>query len=114
MNGLTAIGQSVECSNINGSEPMSFEITTDGRSERYRDLVSQAFIELVGDELQYGSWTVTLRAEPEFLRVVMTGPDETRDEWVFGLSGADGPSEVADQLRRQFRPSRRRPRKRRG
>jgi hypothetical protein len=88
---------------------MSFEITNDTPSERFRDLVSQALCEMVGHELQYGSWTVMLRAEQEVLYVVMTRPDDRRQEWVFDLSSARRPAEVADQLRRRFGPGEGRP-----
>ena len=85
---------------------VSFEITSDSCSERYRDLVSRAFVEILGDDLQYGPWTVRLRSEQKTLCVVMTGPDDTREEWAFdlGLSGTQGPAEMSARLRQRFRP----------
>ena len=85
---------------------MSFEITNDSRSERFRDLVARAFVEILGDDLQYGPWSVMLRSERKTLSVVMTGPDDTRQEWAFSLdhSSDQGPAEMAAQLRNRFRP----------
>jgi hypothetical protein len=88
---------------------VSFEITSDGYSERFRDLVSEALLEIVGHERQYGSWTVLLRSERDVLYVVMTGPNDTRQEWAFELSGAQRSADVADQLRRRLRTGNGRP-----
>ena len=82
---------------------MSFEITTDRRSECFRDLVAEALVEIVGDRLQYGCWTVVLRTEGDTLYVAMTSPDETRREWVFAISDADRPVALAAQLWRGLR-----------
>ena len=84
---------------------MSLEISNDSPSERFRDLVARAFVEILGEDLQYGPWTVILRSEPKTLCVVMTGPEDTREEWAFNLdhSRAQGPEEMTAQLRR-FRP----------
>jgi hypothetical protein len=84
---------------------MSLEITTDSRSERFRDVVAKAFVEILGRELQYGPWTVMLRSERQMLCVVMTGPDEAREEWAFSfdLSNGRGPAAIADELWQRFR-----------
>jgi hypothetical protein len=84
---------------------VSFEITTDHGSERFRNLVARAFAEVLGRELQYGPWSVNLRSEREVLRVVMTGPGETREEWAFSLdhSRGQGPAGTVAQLRQRFR-----------
>jgi hypothetical protein len=79
---------------------MSLEITNDARSERFRDLVARAFLEILGPELQYGPWTVILRSDRDTLRVVMTGPRHTHQEWAFDIAGVAGPAEMADQFRR--------------
>jgi len=94
---------------VHDQDPVSFEITSDGYSERFRDLVSEALLEIVGHERQYGSWTVMLRSELNVLYVVMTRPDDTRQEWAFDLSGAQRSADVADQLRRQLRTGNGRP-----
>jgi hypothetical protein len=77
---------------------MSFEIITDHRSECFRDLVAEAFVEIVGDELQYGCWTVALRTEREVLYIAMTRPDDTCREWAFAVSAVDRPADLAAQL----------------
>jgi hypothetical protein len=84
---------------------LSLEISNDSPSERFRDLVARAFVEILGDDLQYGPWTVILRSERKTLCVVMTGPEDTREEWAFNLdhSSVHGPEEMTAQLRR-FRP----------
>ena len=84
---------------------MSLEINNDSRSERFRDMVARTFVEILGHDLQYGPWTVILRSEPKTLCVVMTGPDDTREEWAFNLDHprAHGPAEMAAQLRQRFR-----------
>jgi hypothetical protein len=84
---------------------LSLEITNDSPSERFRDLVARAFVEILGPDLQYGPWTVVLRSERKTLCVVMTGPDDTREEWAFSLdhSRAQGPADMAAQLRQRFR-----------
>jgi hypothetical protein len=84
---------------------LSLEITNDSRSERFRDTVARAIVEILGHDLQYGPWTVILRSERKTLCVVMTGPDDTREEWAFNLehSRAHGPAEMAAQLRQRFR-----------
>jgi hypothetical protein len=89
-----------------GEQRLSLEITNDRRSERFRDLVSKAFVEILGHDLQYGPWTVMLRSERETLSVVITGPDDAREEWAFDLDrwGTRGPAEMAAQLRQRFRP----------
>ena len=86
---------------------MSFEITNDSRSERFRDLVARAFVEILGEDLQYGRWTVMMRSERKALCVVMTGPDDTREEWTFDLdlSSAQPPTEMTAQLRERFTTS---------
>ena len=83
---------------------VSFEIINDRRSERFRDLVARAFVEILGDDLQYGRWTVMLRSERQSLSVVMVGPDDRREEWAFNptLSSAEGSVEMAAQLRQRF------------
>lgn len=86
-----------------GESRVSFEITNDSRSERFRDLVARAFVEILGQDLQYGPWTVMLRSEREILCVVMTGPDDRREEWAFRFSDTRGPMEMADQLRQGLR-----------
>jgi hypothetical protein len=85
---------------------LSLEIDNDSRSERFRDLVARVFVEILGQDLQYGPWTVILRSEPETLCVVMTGPGDRREEWAFDLdhSRAQGPEHMMAQLRRRFRP----------
>ena len=85
---------------------MSLEISNDSPSERFRDLVARAFVEILGDDLQYGPWTVILRSEPRILSVVMTGPGQRREEWAFNLdhSRVQGPEEWAAQLRQRIRP----------
>jgi hypothetical protein len=87
---------------------MSFEITNDSRSERFRDLVAKAFIEILGQELQYGPWNVVLRSEREILSVVMTGPDDSREEWAFTLdrSGARAPAKLSHELWQRFKAAR--------
>ena len=89
---------------------VSFEITNDSRSERFRDLVARAFVEILGEDLQYGRWTVMMRSERKTLCVVMTGPDDTREEWTFSLdlSSAQAPPEMTAQLRERFLNERRR------
>jgi hypothetical protein len=82
---------------------MSFEITADRRSECFRDLVAEAFVEIVGDRLRYGCWTVVLRTDREVLHVAMTRPDDTRREWFFAVSDADRPADLATQLWRDLR-----------
>jgi hypothetical protein len=94
---------------IHDIEPVSFEITSDRYSERFRDLVSEALLEIVGHERRYGAWTVMLRSELDVLYVVMTRPDDTRQEWAFDLSGARRSADVADQLRRRLRTGNGRP-----
>jgi len=85
---------------------LSLEISNDSPSERFRDLVARAFVEILGDDLQYGPWTVILRSEPRILSVVMTGPGHRREEWAFNLehSRVQGPEEWAAQLRQRIRP----------
>jgi hypothetical protein len=85
---------------------LSLEINNDSRSERFRDVVARAFVEILGPDLQYGPWTVILRSEPRTLCVVMTGPGDRREEWAFDLdhSRVQGPEEMMTQLRRRFRP----------
>jgi hypothetical protein len=87
---------------------VSLEITTDRGSERFRNLVSRAFVEVLGHELQYGPWTVMLRSEREMLCVVLTGPGDTREEWAFhlGHSRARGSAQMAAQLRQRFTAAR--------
>jgi hypothetical protein len=80
---------------------MSLEISNDDCSERFRDLVARAFLEILGPELQYGPWTVMLRSNRQTLCVVMTGPREMRQEWAFDIAGDPGPEEMADQFRRR-------------
>jgi hypothetical protein len=89
---------------------VSFEITNDSRSERFRDLVARAFVEILGEDLQYGRWTVMMRSERKSLCVLMTGPDDTREEWRFDLdrSNAQAPVEMTAQLRERFLNERRR------
>jgi hypothetical protein len=77
---------------------MSFEITADHRSECFRDLVAEAFVDIVGERLQYGCWTVVLRTEHEVLYVAMTCPDDTRREWGFAVSDVARPADLAAQL----------------
>jgi hypothetical protein len=93
---------------------MSLEITTDRRSERFRNLIAKAFVEILGPELQYGPWTVLLRSERQVLCVVMTGPEEMREEWAFTLdhSSVPEPSAVADELGQRFRTASRSRRRR--
>jgi hypothetical protein len=88
---------------MRAADQMSLEITNDARSERFRDPVARAFLEILGHELQYGPWTVVLRSNWETLRVVMTGPGDTRQEWAFDIAGAPEPAEMADQFRRWSR-----------
>lgn len=85
---------------------MSLEINNDSRSERFRDVVARAFVEILGQDLQYGPWTVILRSEPRTLCVVMTGPGDRREEWAFNLdhSRVQGPEELTTQLRERIRP----------
>ena len=85
---------------------MSLEITNDTRSERFRDVVAKAFVEILGHDLQYGPWTVMLRSERKTLCVVMTGPDDRREEWAFSLdhSRVQGPQQMTAELRQRFRP----------
>jgi len=85
---------------------LSLEISNDSRSERFRDMVARAFVEILGDDLQYGPWTVILRSEPRILCVVMTGPGQRREEWAFNLepSRVRGPEEWTAQLRQRIRP----------
>jgi hypothetical protein len=85
---------------------LSLEISNDSPSERFRDLVARAFVEILGDDLQYGPWTVILRSEPRTLCVVMTGPGHRREEWAFNLehSRVQGPEEWTAQLRQRIRP----------
>ena len=85
---------------------MSLEINNDSRSERFRDVLARAFVEILGDDLQYGPWTVILTSEPRLLSVVMTGPGERREEWAFNLehSRVQGPEEWTAQLRQRIRP----------
>jgi hypothetical protein len=84
---------------------LSLEITNDSPSERFRDLVARTFVEILGPNLQYGPWTVVLRSERKTLCVVMTGPDDTREEWAFSLdhSRLQRPADMAAQLRQRFR-----------
>jgi hypothetical protein len=84
---------------------LSLEITNDSRSERFRDALARAFVEILGDDLQYGPWTVILTSEPRLLSVVMTGPGQRREEWAFNLehSRVQGPEWTA-QLRQRIRP----------
>jgi hypothetical protein len=82
---------------------MSVEIMNDGGSECFRDLVSQALVEMFGAELQYGSWTVSLRSEREVLYIAVTRPDTTSQEWAVSFSGAQRPAEVAEEVRRRMR-----------
>ena len=84
---------------------LSLEITNDNRSERFRDVVSRVLVEILGEDLQYGPWTVRLRSERQTLCVLMTGPDDTREEWALNLDHprAPGPAEMAAQLRERFR-----------
>ena len=86
-----------------GAKVLSLEISNDSPSERFRDLVARAFVEILGDDLQYGPWTVILRSEPRILSVVMTGPGQRREEWAFNLdhSRVQGPGEWAAQLRQR-------------
>jgi hypothetical protein len=81
---------------------MSLEITNDARSERFRDLMARTFVELLGRELPYGPWTLTLRSDHETLSVVMTGPEKTRQEWAFDIAGAPEPAQIAAQFRRRL------------
>jgi hypothetical protein len=85
---------------------LSLEISNDSPSERFRDLVARAFVEILGDDLQYGPWTVILRSQPRILCVVMTGPGHRREEWAFNLdhSRVQGPEEWVAQLRQRIRP----------
>jgi hypothetical protein len=85
---------------------LSLEISNDSPSERFRDRVARAFVEILGQDLQYGPWTVVLRSDPRTLCVVMTGPGDRREEWAFNLdhSRVQGPEEMMAQLRRRFRP----------
>lgn len=73
--------------------------------------MAKAFVEIIGHELQYGPWTVMLRSERQILCVVMTGPDDTHEEWAFnlGLSGLQAPAEMVDELRKRFRTGNGRP-----
>jgi len=89
-----------------GREELSLEITNDSPSERFRDLVARAFVEILGDDLQYGPWSVILRSEPRVLCVVMTSPGQRREEWAFSLdhSRGQGPEEMTAQLRQRIRP----------
>ena len=80
---------------------MSFEITNDGESERFRDQVSKALAEALGPDLQYGQWTVKMRSDGQGLSVTMTGP-EVREEWAFPRAETRDPTDLADQLRRRF------------
>ena len=80
---------------------MSFEISNDNESERFRDQVSKALAEALGPDLQYGRWTVRLRSDPHGLSVTMTGP-EVREEWAFARGETRDPADLADQLRRRF------------
>jgi hypothetical protein len=80
---------------------MSLEITSDDQSERFRDVVARAFLEILGPELPYGLWTVMLRCDRETLCVVMTGPRHMRQEWAFDIAGALGSTEMAEQFRRR-------------
>ena len=85
---------------------MSLEISNDSPSERFRDRVARAFVEVLGDDLQYGPWTVILRSERRTLCVVMTGPGQRREEWAFDLdhSRDQGPEELTAELRQRIRP----------
>jgi hypothetical protein len=85
---------------------LSLEITNDSRSERFRDVLARAFVEILGDDLQYGPWTVILTSEPRLLSVVMTGPGQRREEWAFNLehSRVQEPEEWTVQLRQRIRP----------
>lgn len=85
---------------------MSLEITNDTRSERFRDVVARTFVEILGPDLQYGPWTVILRSERKTLCVVMTGPDDRREEWAFSLdhSRVQSPEPMTAELRQRFRP----------
>ena len=80
---------------------MSLEITSDDRSERFRDPVARAFLEILGPELPYGLWTVMLRCDQETLCVVITGPKHMRQEWAFDIADALRSSEMAEQFRRR-------------
>jgi hypothetical protein len=48
-----------------------------------------------------------MRSERKALCVVMTGPDDTREEWTFDLdlSSAQPPTEMTAQLRERFTTS---------
>ena len=80
-------------------DQMSLEITNDARSERFRDLVARAFLEILGHELAQVVEHVA-HDDRETLCVVMTGPGNTRQEWAFDIAGDPGPAEMADQFRR--------------
>jgi hypothetical protein len=81
---------------------MSFEIVNDSGAEPLRDVVSRIVLELLGPELAYGRWKVTLRSEGDGLFVLMTGPGEVRQEWRFGRD-ADAAADLALALRRRLR-----------
>jgi hypothetical protein len=81
---------------------VSFEIITDGGSERFRDLISRTFGEALGAELQYGTWTVTLRSDRERLHVTLAGPDRTLEEWAFSLDRSASQQGMVDALRRRL------------
>lgn len=81
---------------------MSLEINNDARSERFRDAIAKAFLEILGDDLRYGPWTVMLLSTQETLRVVMTGPRDMYQEWAFDLAGAPEPSDWVDRFRRRW------------
>jgi hypothetical protein len=83
---------------------LSLEITNDSRSERFRDLVARTFVEILAQDLRYGPWTVILRSERKHLSVVMTGPDDTREEWTFNLDRAQAPGEMMSELWERFSP----------
>jgi hypothetical protein len=87
---------------MRASRPLSLEITNDPKSERFRDAVAKAFLEILGDQIQYGPWTVILRSTQQTLRVVMTGPRDTHQEWAFDLAGAPEPAEWVDRFRRRW------------
>ena len=85
---------------------MSFEISNDRASERFRDEVSKALADALGADLQYGRWTVSLRSDPHGLSVSMSGPD-VREEWAFARAETRDPTDLAQQLRRRVLEARR-------
>jgi hypothetical protein len=89
------------CSAAGGK--VSFEINNDPRSERFRDIVARAFVEILGPRLRYGPWNVSLRSQRTILSVVMTGPEGAYEEWAFALASGDtGPETMYDALRQRL------------